>query len=441
MKHSPLLKFVCLLILAMAFSIVFTSCNKSNATEQNTEQQALALVATARTTRESSAQSVSFQPLSFSGLSNENEPTPYPEGYLPTPPPQPTAQPVVIQPTVPLQIAHVNPVEPTQELIPIVIVPTQQPDSPESYPVSASILVSGQVATSIPRFGFPEAEPNPFVESPVEAPAVQPADPAAPATAVENAPLYTPVVVNPKADGANWRALPVVPEHISKTAMDIYRYGVEKMGRNGRFFSKIGDCHSFENVFLGEYDYQVGSYTLSDSDLYLEHAINYFQGAFNSLSYAVSNGMSAASALTTIWSDPYACNYGESALLCEVRIHNPSLIFINLGTNWVIGTDTAVYEDYLDEIVFKLIQNGVLPILTTKADNIEGNNMLNQITVAIAQKYDLPVFNFWAEAQKLPNGGLDATRDNIHLAAESWPIRSYWALKVLYKIGHDLNLF
>lgn len=441
MKHAPLLKFGSLLMLAITFSIVFTGCNKTNATQKNTEQQALALVATARTTEESTAQSVSFQPLSFSGLSNENDPTPYPEGFLPTLPPQPTAHQVVIQPTVPLQIALVNPVEPTQELIPIVIVPTEQPAGPESYPVSASMPVSGQVATSVPRFGFPEAEPNPFAENPAEVPAVQPAAAAATPAAVENAPLYTPVVVNPKADGANWRTLPVVPEHISKTAMDIYRYGVEKMGRNGRFFSKIGDCHSFANVFLGEYDYQAGSYTLSDSDLYLEHAINYFQGAFNAMSYAVSNGMSAASALTTIWSDPYACNYGEPALLCEVRIHNPSLIFINLGTNWVIGTDTAVYEGYLDEIVYKLIQNGVLPVLTTKADNIEGNNMLNQITVAIAQKYDLPVFNFWAEAQKLPNGGLDAARDNIHLAADSWPIRSYWALKVLYVIGHDLNLF
>lgn len=436
MRLTTPLRVFLVIFAGMIISFAVSGCAKKDPGSLSAEQRALALVAAAQTTQESIPASVTFEPLSFSGMSNEGEPSPLPPVVTdPAPLPQPTAEPSQVSLPQPPLIAIINQAAPTPTMYPVQNLPENEPEQPTSLPVSASMPISGQVATSAPRFGFPEAESNPFAESPAEVPA-EPAQ-----TAAREAPLYTPVIVNPNADGSNWQKLPVVPDKISQTAKDIYQYGVKELGRNGRFFSKIGDCHSFANVFLGEYDYQAGSYQLSDSDLYLEHAINYFQGAFNEMSYAVSNGMSAASALTTIWSDPYACNHGESALLCEVRIHNPSIIFINLGTNWVIGTDTSVYEGYLDEIVYKLIQRGILPIMTTKADNIERNYDLNRITVMIAQKYDLPVFNFWAQAQTLPNGGLDATRDNIHLAPDAWPIRSYWALKVLYAVGNSLGLF
>ncbi len=295
---------------------------------------------------------------------------------------------------------------------------------------SVPVQPAAQIATPAEISPFGDVESNPFDPTP-----------GATAQAAADKPLYQPVVVNPKANGANWKQYPVVPAKLSKTASDIYWYGVKTMGRNGKYFSKVGDCHSFANVFLGEFDYLYGSYKLTDGDLKLEDAILYFQQSFNAVSYAVANGLSAASALTTIWSDPYNCNYGESALMCEIRINNPSIIFVNLGTNWVVGTDPSVYYDYLDEIVYKLIQNGVLPILSTKGDNIEGNHKINELTVAIAEKYDLPVYNFWAQAQTLPNKGLDVARDNIHLAVEAWSVRSYWGLKTLYAVGHDLGLF
>lgn len=254
-------------------------------------------------------------------------------------------------------------------------------------------------------------------------------------------PFYRPVIVDPNPSGADWKSLPIIPESITETAKDIYRYGVSKMGRRPNYFSKIGDCQSYPNVFMGEYDYVSGSYELSDDDLYLEDAINYFQESFGALSFAVANGLSAASLLTTIWSDPSYCESGESALLCELRINKPSIVFVNLGTNWVSTADVSLYEDYLDEIVYTIIQYGTLPILSSKADNVEGNNQINEITAAIAKKYGVPFFNFWAAAQSLENHGLDPARSDIYLSVDAWKVRSYWGLKMLYTVGHSLELF
>ena len=293
-------------------------------------------------------------------------------------------------------------------------VPTEMLPIPTIVPTDVPVLPTEVMATPIETSVFMDETPFPF---------------------------YRPVIVDPNPSGADWMTLPVVPESITETAKDIYRYGVSRMGRRPNYFSKIGDCQSYPNVFMGEYDYVSGSYELSDEDLYLEDAINYFQESFGALSFAVANGLSAASLLTTIWSDPTYCESGESALLCELRINKPSIVFVNLGTNWVSTADVSLYEDYLDEIVYTIIQYGTLPILSSKADNVEGNNQINEITAAIAKKYGVPFFNFWAAAQGLENHGLDPNRSDIYLSVDAWKVRSYWGLKMLYMVGHSLELF
>ncbi len=236
----------------------------------------------------------------------------------------------------------------------------------------------------------------------------------------------------------DWRDWPIVPE-ISDNAADIYRYGVEKRGTNKRYLSRIGDCHSEADVFMGIYD--TGAYHFSDEDYYLQPAVNYFQGSFYRISYSVHAGMSASSVLTSIWSDPSVCNLYESALDCEIRVNNPSIMFVNLGSNWVPGVGMEVYYGYLTDIVEKLIDHGILPILSSKADNAEGDWGINEVTAQVAREYDIPFYNFWAAAQPLRNHGIDPSRDGIHLSMEAWDVRSLYALKTVYAIGHKLELF
>lgn len=235
-----------------------------------------------------------------------------------------------------------------------------------------------------------------------------------------------------------WRQWPIVPE-ISDNAAAIYRRGVEEFKTNPKVFSKIGDCQSMPNVFMGIYDQNIAG-ILSDEDQEYQKAIDYFKGSFALESYAVHDGMSVGSVLTTTWSDPKVCQQGETALDCEIRVHNPSIMFVNLGTNWINTLGMDVYYDYMVEIVEKLIDHGILPVLSSKADDVEGGHQINQVTAQVAYEYDIPFYNFWNAAQYLRNHGLSV--DNpVYLSVGAWDYRNYYALQVLYAIGIKLDLF
>ncbi|FAA01444.1 MAG TPA: hypothetical protein, partial [Siphovirus UK_ancient_CT89] len=119
-------------------------------------------------------------------------------------------------------------------------------------------------------------------------------------------PTITEIAVTATPDerplAENWQSWPIVPE-ISDTAKRIFRQGVDEFGTNPRVFSKIGDCQSVPNVFLGIYGMGYEG-MLSAEDAYLQTAIDYFHDAFLMESLAVHDGMSVGSALTTTWSDP-----------------------------------------------------------------------------------------------------------------------------------------
>lgn len=236
----------------------------------------------------------------------------------------------------------------------------------------------------------------------------------------------------------NWQSWPIVPE-ISDTVKRIFEQGVSEFGTNPRVFSKIGDCQSVPNVFMGIYGMGYEG-MLSQQDQYLQTTIDYFMDSFLLESLAVHDGMSVGSALTTTWSDPKLCEKGENPILCELRVHNPSIMFVNLGTNWVDGLGMDVYYDYLAEIVDILIGHGVVPILTSKADNVEGGNWINRVTAQVARDYDIPFYNFWAVSQLLTNQGLSA-ENNIYLTVGAWDYRNYNALLVLNALGSALGLF
>ncbi len=83
-------------------------------------------------------------------------------------------------------------------------------------------------------------------------------------------------------------------------------------------------------------------------------------------------------------------------------------------------------------IIEYAIQHGTVPILSTKADNVEGDHSINLATARLAYEYDLPLWNFWLAAQSLPNRGLDPERaDGFHLSQRAWTERSYTALQTV----------
>jgi len=235
-----------------------------------------------------------------------------------------------------------------------------------------------------------------------------------------------------RLDPALWRSWSILPA-ISPHTLQILGEGVEN-GNDGHVFSVIGDCQSVPNVFLGIYE--TNRYWFSDDFSYLEETIDYYRGSFSRLSLSVKKGMSPSSALSPLWANPDFCTPEESPVQCELRIRRPAIMFINLGTNWPGYASTVPYEKYLRQIMDIVIENHTLPVLMTKADNVEGDWSINWITAKVAYDYDVPLVNFWRAAQPLENHGLG--KDSEYLTPEGWDRRNFISLQTLDLIRNQM---
>lgn len=308
--------------------------------------------------------------------------------------------------------------------------------SPDASPVQTA--VASAVAATFTAQAAPTATPG-VLATPVPAssltsvPTASPPVPSAAPIPTETPgppPSPTPDV---RPEPATWASWPVLPT-VSARAVEIYRQGLAA-GIDPRSYSTIGDCQSEPNVFLGIYD--TNRYFFARGDEYLQETVDYFKGGFERQSLSVRDGLSAPSALSPTWAYAGKCAANENPVQCELRVHKPAVMFINLGTNWRADASTDAYEKYLRQIVELVIANGTVPVLSTKADNVEGGNRINQATARVAHDYDVPLWNFWALAQYLPDHGLDKTRQDVYLTVEAWDARSYSALEVLDKLRRE----
>jgi hypothetical protein len=249
-----------------------------------------------------------------------------------------------------------------------------------------------------------------------------------------------------------WMSMPVIPD-VSETARDIYSRGLE-MGRNPHAFSKIGDCQSIKTYFLAHFElpdyYDLGEYSS------LQETLDWFEGSFSRESLAVKGGFNAAAILSPLRSNPQLCNADENPIACEVRVNNPSIAVVSLEEWWAGHPEN--YEKYMRQILEYLIEQGVVPVVATKADNLEGNHLINQTIALLALEYDIPLWNFWRAVQPLPNHGLVAydytgATDMFHLThsekyyfyndpsyeQSGWSVRNLTALQSIDAVWRGLS--
>lgn len=234
----------------------------------------------------------------------------------------------------------------------------------------------------------------------------------------------------------DWQDLPVVPA-VAEAMQAVYRLGLAN-GARPEAFGKIGDCEATPSWFLGDFDRDLPLYRLGEHTDLLP-VIERFQGSFDRLSVAVGRGFTTASVLTPWWADPAQCLAGETPLECELRIQRPSIAFVMLGTNDRFRQDR--FEPELRRILELLLAQGVVPILSTKADNLEGDGSINATIARLALEYQVPLWNYWRAVQPLPAHGLQD--DGVHLTwapnhfddplalRAAWPVRNLTALQAL----------
>lgn len=199
----------------------------------------------------------------------------------------------------------------------------------------------------------------------------------------------------------------IMPPHVVENVREIFEDG-RNLGRDPQAFTRIGDSTIEYPVFFTGFDRE--SYHLGDY-AYLQDVIEFYSGSFDHRSVSVIRGLHTWSVLDPMWAGRL-CQSGEHMLACEFRLHNPSIIFIRLGSNDRGLADLT--DESLREIVAYCIEQGVVPILGTKADRFEGSeNTTNQSIRQIAEDFDVPLWDFDLVANTLPDHGLG--RDSVHL--------------------------
>ena len=248
-----------------------------------------------------------------------------------------------------------------------------------------------------------------------------------------------PATITPSPQAVDWQDLPVVPE-ISAHARDVYRLGIIQ-GNDPHAFAKVGDCETITDWFLVDFDLGPRYYSLGPYQD-LQAVIDYFKGSFGRSSLAARRGFNAAALLTSFWSDPTQCKPDETPLACEYRLLRPSFALIMVGTNDV--PHAATFEENLRKVIEYSLAQNVLPVLVTKADNLEGDESINATIARLGREYDVPVWNFWRAVQDLPGHGL--VEDGAHLThapnhfgdpeamKAAWPRRNLTALQVIQAV-------
>jgi hypothetical protein len=168
----------------------------------------------------------------------------------------------------------------------------------------------------------------------------------------------------------------------------------------------------------------------------LQETVANFKGSFDRYSPTVKDATTEGALLWIQWNDnkEKKCTSNETPIDCELRVHRPSIVFVHIGTHW-----EARNRHYLEIIIQKILDHGAIPILVTKADDREKDERVNKDMASLAAQYHLPLWNFWASVQNLPNNGLKQGSD-MYLTDEGLAIHRMGALQALDAIWRALKL-
>lgn len=166
---------------------------------------------------------------------------------------------------------------------------------------------------------------------------------------------------------------------------------------------------------------------------------NYFGNSFRHVSFAANGGFTSAAMNDPVWADGANCGTQQTPFECEIFVNRASIVFIQVGTGdqytW------RVYEPNLRRMVDTALKKGVLPVLLTKADNLETvqggapADFINNMVRKVARDFDVPLIDFYTATRQLPNNGLFDEGDlDFHLSDAGMDLHLLLTLQALDKI-------
>ena len=251
---------------------------------------------------------------------------------------------------------------------------------------------------------LPSLTPTPEPPTATPSPALTPTPADTPTPTSTPLPSPTPLLINE----IPLDSIAVLPEGVRQHIRQIAGRG-QALGRDPNAFTRIGGSVAATQHFMGRFD--TGPYDLGPYDD-LQPTIDYYAGSFSRVGQGAMRGLTTRAVFDPTWSDPEFCLPNESVIDCEIRLQNPSVIIIVLGTNDSGNGDE--FEANMRLLVAKVIEQGIVPILTTKADRFEGpDDRNNAIIRQLAADLQVPLWDFDLIAGTIPGRGMGS--DNVHL--------------------------
>nr|MBN1228118.1 SH3 domain-containing protein [Anaerolineae bacterium] len=202
---------------------------------------------------------------------------------------------------------------------------------------------------------------------------------------------------------------------------EIFRRGLQNGNQPNRFM-KVGDSESVSVLFMRRFDdgpdfYDLGAYG------YLQEVIDYFDGSFNRINQTLVVGLSASQMMDPLWANPEYCLPGENILECEYRLFKPSFAIMMMRSyDAYVGPGSSYYYNLRAGVVY-LLDQGVIPILSTvhlwDAEH-QPTDPMNESIRAIATEFNVPLWDWHATAETLPGRGVDAV-ERTHLTRPPLP--------------------
>jgi hypothetical protein len=245
-----------------------------------------------------------------------------------------------------------------------------------------------------------------------------------------------PVVVAPSKSTAKQTRL-AMPKWITPISSSAKKMVAMKApNKDPNAFTVIGDCNSVPEAFAGRL--AMGLFDASSVPQFAP-AIERFTASFPRTSVAAFAGFNSASVLDPQWANPQMCQPGEGPLDCELRRSRASIAFVALGTG-----DQFTWKDFEQNyraVIERLLSKSVLPVLVTKADDLESQQggapagFINDTVRRLGREYDVPVIDFWAATRSLPDYGMRwEGNENFHMSAAGSDLRISLTLHTLAAI-------
>jgi PKD repeat protein len=220
---------------------------------------------------------------------------------------------------------------------------------------------------------------------------------------------------------------PILPDfdqqNVQPRLRTIYENGVAQ-GKRASVFAVMGDDLALQpgyRVPFGDPGQAINNDTFQAIVDWYRQTILGENNSFNRASAAAEAGWRAQDILDPSRSNPSRCNSGETPLDCELRIAQPAAVIVSVGYNDVLNnTDPNAFRGTMEQIIQTLLNNGVIPVVTTVQPIPGMEAQTAAINTAIIQAVQnvesnngttVLIYNLWLRFSQLSNNGLSG--DNL----------------------------